>query len=163
MITTENLGTYLNNHLGGASAGVEMARTLQESAKGEPDAELLGPIAADVEQDLETLRGLVEMLGGTQSRVRQAAGWVAEKAQRLGVAAPVTGHPHLTRLLQAETLALGVEGKLALWLALSEVVSAHPRLADVDLPTLVERAHDQHRRLEAVRLAAARRAFAAAD
>lgn len=163
MTATERLGTYLNDHLGGASAGVEMARTLQDAVRGEPDAEVLGPIADDVAADLEVLRGVVEMLGGSQNPVKQAVGWVAEKAQRVCVSEALTGSPHLTRLLQAETLGLGVEGKLVLWLALMEVVTAHPRLADLDLPALADRARDQRRRLEAVRLTAARRAFATAD
>lgn len=154
------LGTYLDDHLGGANAGVEMARTLQEAVTGEPDAALLGPIAADVEADLETLRRVVDLVGASGNPVKQAAGWVAEKAHRVGIDERITGSPHLTRMLQAETLALGVEGKLALWLALLEVVDRRPELGALDLPALADRARDQRRRLEAVRLAAARRAFA---
>lgn len=63
-------------------------------------------------------------------------------------------------MLQAETLGLGVEGKLALWVALQEVVATRPELGTVDLPTLADRDRDQRRKLEAVRLAAAHRAFA---
>lgn len=163
MTATDRLGTYLNDHLGGANAGVEMARTLQDAVRGGPDAELLGPIVEDVEADLEILRGIVEMLGGTPNPAKQVAGWVAEKAQRLGISEAVTGSPDLTRLLQAETLGLGVEGKLALWLALVAVVPSHPRLGTLDLPALADRARDQRRRLEAVRLAAAVRAFGTAD
>ena len=74
-----------------------------------------------------------------------------------------TGSPHLTRLLQAESLSLGVEGKVSLWRALIEVAPSDPQLAVVDLQRLVDRALDQRRRLEVVRLAAARRAFATAD
>ncbi|MCU1665821.1 MAG: hypothetical protein JWR58_5886, partial [Pseudonocardia sp.] len=44
-----------------------------------------------------------------------------------------------------------------------EVVAAHPQLSAVDLPTLAERARNQRRRVEAVRLGAARRAFATVD
>ena len=161
MTTNEQLSTYLNDHLGGANAGVEMARRLQDELRGEPDAAVLGQLAQEVEEDLETLRGLVEAVGSTPNPVKQAAGWVAEKAQRLGVAADTpTGSPYLTRLLEAESLSLGVEGKLGLWLALMEVVPAHPQLATVNLPMLAARARDQRRRVEEVRLAAARRAFA---
>jgi hypothetical protein len=78
------------------------------------------------------------------------------------VAEILTGSPHLTRLLQAESLSLGVEGKLCLWRALIEVAPSYPELAAVDLRKLADRALDQRRRLEVVRLAAARRAFATA-
>lgn len=162
MTTNEQLGTYLNDHLAGAHAGVEMARQLQEEIQGEPDAEILGRLAEEIEEDLDTLRGLMDMIGSTTHPIKQAAGWVAEKAHRLGVAEILTGSPHLTRLLQAESLSLGVEGKLCLWRALIEVAPSYPELAAVDLRKLADRALDQRRRLEVVRLAAARRAFATA-
>jgi hypothetical protein len=43
------------------------------------------------------------------------------------------------------------------------VASSYPELADLDLQKLVDRAQDQRRRLEVVRLATAGRAFATAD
>ncbi len=159
MSATELLVTYLNDHLGGANAGIEMARHLEEEVQGEPDGAVLAGLADEIEEDVQTLRGVVELIGSTTNPVKQAAGWVAEKAHRVGVAEAVTGSPHLTRLLQAETLSLGVEGKLCLWLALMEVVPAHPQLTALDLPALAARARDQRRRVETVRLGAARRAF----
>jgi hypothetical protein len=158
MSATNQLGVYLNDHLAGATTGVEMARKLQKEVAGGPDEALLGPIADDIADDVETLRALMDRLDVTRNPVKQVAGWVAEKAHRVGVAAHVGYGPDLARLLAAESLALGVEGKLALWLALIEMVPAEPRLAEADLEALAERARDQRRRLEAVRLAAARRA-----
>ncbi|MEN3263971.1 hypothetical protein [Pseudonocardia sp.] len=163
MSATDRLGIYLNDHLAGASAGVEMARRVQEAVQGDPAAEVLGPIATEIEEDLETLRRLVEVLGIGKNPVKQAAGWLTEKVHRLGVDERLTRSPDLTLLLQAESLSLGIEGKLALWLALMEVVSAHPQLKEVDLPTMAERARNQRGRVEAVRLGAARRTFATVD
>jgi len=158
MSATHELGVYLNNHLAGANTGVEMARTLQRDVTGGPDAALLGPIGDDVAADVEALRRVMDQLGVAQSTVKQAAGWVAEKAHRAGVAVTGTHGPDLARMLAAESLAMGVEGKLALWVALSD---ASP-VPDPDLAALADRARDQRRRLEAVRPAAARRAFAEA-
>ncbi|MGE3287513.1 MAG: hypothetical protein AB7J32_15610 [Pseudonocardia sp.] len=165
MSVSGNLGVYLNDHLAGAHSGVEMARTLQRDVAGEPDAELLGPIGDDVAADVETLRRVMEQFGVRRNPVKQATGWVAEKAHRVAVAVSGSGGPHLSRMLAAESLALGVEGKLALWTALSDAVDAadRDRLACAgfpDLAALADRARDQRDRLEAVRLAAARRAFA---
>jgi len=159
MSANEQLATYLNDHLGGANAGVEMARELQKDVEGERDADLLGRLAEEIEEDVETLRALLEIIGITRNPVKQAAGWLAEKVQRVTVGEVVTGSAHLTRLLKVESLSLGVEGKLGFWLALMEVTAANPQLAGIDLPRLVERARDQRRRLETVRLDAARRAF----
>lgn len=159
MSAVDHLGTYLNDHLGGANAGAEMARQLEEAVRGTPYAAALGPIAKDIEEDLETLRGLVEEVGVGQNPVKQAVGWVMEKAHRVGAHERMTGSRGLSLLLQAESLGLGVEGKLALWLALMEVVADYPQLTTVDLPALAERARDQRRRLEIARLGAARAAF----
>jgi hypothetical protein len=62
-------------------------------------------------------------------------------------------------LLETETLALGIEGKVALWEALLAVASAYPQLAESDLSRLAVRAREQRGRIETVRLAAARRSF----
>jgi hypothetical protein len=163
MPAADRLGTYLNDHLGGANAGVEMARQLEEAVRDTPYAAALGPIAKEIEEDVETLRGLIEAVGVGQNPVKQAVGWVAEKAHRLGVHERMAGSRDLALLLQSESLALGVEGKLALWVALMEVVSVHPQLTTVNLSTLAERARNQRRRLEVVRLGAARAAFASDD
>jgi hypothetical protein len=163
MSAIDHLGTYLNDHLAGASAGVEMARQLEDAVRGTPYASALGPIAKDIEEDLETLRGLVDEMGVGQNPVKQAVGWVAEKAHRVGIHERMAGSRDLSLLLQAESVGLGVEGKLALWLALMEVVPAHPHLATVDLPSLAERARDQRRRVEIARLGAARATFTSDD
>ena len=159
--STEALAAYLHNHLAGADAGVEMARKLQKRAAGGPEAAALGPLADDVEQDREELRQLVERLGEGGSPLKRAAGWVAGKAQQLAVAEPLTHDEHLSLLLQAESMALGIEGKLRLWEALSVVASGYPQLHGVDVARLADRAREQRDRVETVRLAAARRAFGA--
>lgn len=158
--SSDLLNTYLNDHLGGASAGVEMARRLQAEVQGERDAEVLGRLAEEINEDRETLRDLIDRLGAGRNRAKQAAGWVAEKIERLGVARLVTGSAHLTRLLMVESLSLGVEGKLCLWHTLAELQGSRPELAGLDLDRLAGRARDQRRRLETVRLDVARRTWA---
>ena len=99
-------------------------------------------------------------MGESEQPLKRAAGWVAGKAQQLAVAEPLTPRDeHLSLLLQAEAMALGIEGKLGLWEALLAVAADHPQLADVDLARLAERALEQRERVERVRLAGARRAF----
>jgi hypothetical protein len=162
----ERLATYLNDHLGGANAGVELARRLEQAVRDQPDGASLDGLADEIAEDMETLRSVVGAIGGSTNPIKQAAGWVAEKAHRVGVAVDTalgdgeSGDNDLTPLLEAESLSLGVEGKLCLWVALLEVAGAYPSLASLDLPRLADRARDQRRRIEVVRLAAARRAFA---
>lgn len=160
MATSDQLSVYLNDHLAGANSGVDMARRLQSDVAGSADAELLGPVGEEIAEDVETLRRLMQRLGVRPNPVKQATGWVVEKAHRAGVMVNVRHGHDLARMLAAESLSLGVEGKRDLWLALIELAPTHPRLAEFDLQRLADRAGDQRGRIEAVRLAAARRAFA---
>jgi hypothetical protein len=71
----------------------------------------------------------------------------------------LTGSPELTRLLEMETLSLGIEGKLAMWRALKAIAGADARLAGTDFDRLIDRARQQRKRLEPHRLEAAAGAF----
>jgi hypothetical protein len=157
--STEVLGTYLNDHLAGANAGVEMARRLHKRAVAGPDAIALGRLAEEIEHDRNELRGLIERLGEAGHPIKKAAGWFAGKAHRLAVTKLLTGDEDLSLLLETETLALGVAGKLALWQALLAVAPAYSQLVEADLVRLAARAREQHSQIETIRLAAARRSF----
>jgi hypothetical protein len=65
----------------------------------------------------------------------------------------------LARLEKLEALALGIEGKRALWRALLAVAEEIPALRNVDLVRLDQRADDQRTRVEVRRIEAAREAF----
>jgi hypothetical protein len=56
---------------------------------------------------------------------------------------------------------LGIEGKRALWLALAAVAQAEPTLRVLDYERLARWAQEQRRRVEALRLATAKRALKA--
>jgi hypothetical protein len=159
MSSSELLGTYLGGHLAGANAGLQTAERLRKHVTDPLDVETVDGLVENIDQDREELRRIVERLGEGGHRFKRAVGWVAGKAHRLAVAKTLTGSGHLSVLLEAETLALGIDGKRALWEALLAVVPAYPQLADVDLAGLAERARDQRERVETVRLRAARRSF----
>ena len=144
----DDLSVYLNDHLAGATA----CATLANRAVG-------GAIAAEIEEDRATLTEIMDRLGVRQDRVKVALGWAAVQAARLRFAAELLGHAPLSRLEQVEALALGVEGKLALWQALRRTHDADPRLDGVDLGELISRARSQRRRLERLRMRAADEAF----
>jgi hypothetical protein len=158
--SSEVLGTYLNDHLAGANAGVEIAWRLHERAGAGPDAAALARLVEEIKHDRDELRRLVEQLGTSGHPIKKAAGWVAGKAHGLAVTELLTGDEHLSMLLETESLAVGIVGKLALWEALLAVAPAHPQLVEADLVRLAARAREQHGRIEIIRLAAARRSFA---
>jgi len=144
----DSLSIYLNDHLGGATAGVNLAHR----AVG-------GEIAAEIEEDRAALTEVMERVGVRQDPAKVALGWAAMQAARLRFAAELLGHAPVSRLEQIEALALGVEGKLALWQALERTHGSDPRLEGVDLGDLIARARSQRRRLERLRMRAADEAF----
>ncbi len=159
MDSSELLGTYLNDHLAGASAGAELAKKISQKYAETPDGPALAELASAIEQDRQALAELMAELGIERSTFKQAAGWLTEKLTRVKLSDKLTGSTDLKRLLEFETLSLGVEGKHCLWRALGRVSDRHPELAATDLDALAKRAADQRARLEQLRLDAAGKAF----
>jgi hypothetical protein len=116
-------------------------------------------IASQVDEDRQTLLDLMERMGTSKNPVKQASGWLAEKASRVKFSGAVSGEPDHGAFMALESLTLGVEGKMALWKALKEVANQYPPQASMNLDELIDRAEAQHSALEPARLAAARRAL----
>ena len=150
------LPIYLDDHFAGATFGVKLAQRASRNNEGnELGTFLADGLLPEIVEDRRTLRALMDRLGLRPSRVKLAAGWLAEKAGRVKLNGELTRYSPLSRLLELEGLASGVEAKQALWLALNEIRGLDRRLADVDFQQLAERARSQRARLEPFRLAAA--------
>jgi hypothetical protein len=160
MASNELLGVYLNDHLAGSAAGTELSGKLRDNHQGTELGDAMDALHRDISQDKEALEELMRHLEVERHPVKEAAGWMLEKVSRLRLNPALTGGAELTRLLETEALSLGIEGKLAMWLALKEAAAADPRLAGTDFDRLIERARGQRRALEPHRLAAAVQSFA---
>jgi hypothetical protein len=137
------LGTYLNDHLAGSTAGRELARRAAANNRGSPLGEFLSELAREIEQDRDTLLLLMRRLDVRVDRLKVLGGWTLEKVARLKPNGKLLGYSPLSRLLELEGLTLGVRGKLALWRALSEIQTEQPALAAADLAALQVRAERQ--------------------
>jgi hypothetical protein len=157
----ELLRVYLNDHLAGSAAGIELAEKLRDNNQGTELGNTMAALHRDIEQDRATLEELMDRLGIERHRVKQAAGWVLEKLTRLRLNPTLAGGADLTRMLETEALSLGIEGKLCMWLVLREAAAADQRLAGTDYDRLIERARGQRQALEPHRVAAALQAFTA--
>jgi hypothetical protein len=158
MIERRLLAVYLNDHLAGATGGVELARRARGSNRGTRLGESLAEICAEIEADRATLERMMEQLEVKRSTAKVAGAWAAEKLGRLKLNGRLTGYSPLSRLVELEMLQIGISGKIQLWQALAETRGA--RLAQFDLPGLIARAESQHATIERLRLGAAREAFA---
>jgi hypothetical protein len=160
-MSDEQLGIYLNDHLAGSAAGIELAERLRDNHRGTELGNLTAALHRDIGQDRATLEELMGRLAIERHPVKEAAGWALEKLSRLRLNPAMTGSAELTRLLETEALSLGIEGKLAMWLALREAAAGDRRLAGTDFDRLIDRARQQRQRLEPHRVAAALQAFSA--
>lgn len=154
------IDVYLNDHLAGAVLGTDLAEQIQEQNQGTPLGQLMESLAPQIEQDQETLVGLMHALDSSKNPVKQATAWVAEKASRAKFSGMTSGDPELGTFMALETLALGVQGKAGMWTALKQVADEHAPIASMNLDELIYRAQTQYDALERERLAAGRRALA---
>ena len=152
------LGIYLNDHLGGAVGGIELARRALRNNRGTALEGDLRRLLGEIEEDRDTLEGLIQRLGFPRSQVKTSAAWVLEKVGRLKPNGRLLEYSPLSRLVELELLASGVEAKRAMWNALKRL-QQHGEDFRLDLEDLIARAQRQRRTLERRRLEAAGQAF----
>ena len=76
------LETYLNDHLAGAMFGSDLAEQIRARTEETRIGDLMASLAQQIEEDRQSLVGLMERMGISQSQVKQATTWLAEKASR---------------------------------------------------------------------------------
>jgi hypothetical protein len=156
-MSKERLAIYLNDHLMGAAAALEI---VDQFIKEAPDLQaVLTELKADIEADREELTKLMDRLDIAESRIKRAGGWLAEQVAELKFAME---DESLRRLERLEALALGIQGKLRLWRALDAASNFNKDLAGVDYSRLAQRALDQHNHVETLRIDAAMSALTVA-
>lgn len=154
------LNIYLNDHLAGSVAGYEIARRTLANNRGTPLGDFLAELVAEIHADRGHLANVMDAVGAKRSRIKQAAGWTAEKAGRTKLNGQLRGYSDLSRVVELEGLALGIGGKLSMWRVLHDIARADPRLTGFDFEALIARATKQIDEVEEHRMAAARQAFA---
>jgi hypothetical protein len=143
------LPIYLNDHLAGATLGVELGRRALRQNRDDAFLQWLVP---QLEEDRHALLTLMDDLGVRRSVPKAGGAWLAEKLGRLKLNGHIASYSPLSRLVELEGLASGIDAKLGLWRALSAA-----GVADVD--HLADRAREQRERLEPLRLEAARACY----
>ena len=151
------LSIYLNDHLAGATGGLELARRLAASHPDPGQRATLQRLAADIAHDRRALLQLMALLGLPVRRYKVSAAWAAEKAARLKLNGSLLSRSPLSSLEELEMLRLGVEGKAAGWRTLRTLADTDSRLGHDTLDELMARAREQASLLEELRVRAAAR------
>ncbi len=150
----ELLAIYLNDHLAGATFGIELAMRLRASNRDDPEfGPALAEVCAEIEADRETLKAAMDQLGMGQSKLKPLAAILGERLGRLKLNGRLWSYSPLSRLDELELLQIGVVGKRRLWRALEHTHADD--LPGFELGALAARATEQLRRLETLHLKAA--------
>jgi hypothetical protein len=153
------LRIYLQDHLAGSTAGLELARRTRGANEGTEYGPPLAKIADEIEADRRQLQGIMEDLGFGGDRLKNVAAWGLEKVGRLKLNGELTSYSPLSRVVELEGLLTGITGKRALWVALLQVAPSEPRLDADRLERLRDRADAQRETVEELREKAAAEAF----
>ena len=154
---SDPLEVYLHDHLAGSAAAIDLLETLRKERAGQPLGQFASELLAEIKDDRNTLRELGNKVGSDTSPVKEAAAWFAEKVSRLKL--NHDSKDGLGTFEALEFLALGIQGKLAMWRALSAAQSFDERLQGFDFEHLAARAKSQHDNVEERRLDYARAIF----
>ena len=142
----------LSDHLSCAQAALEILALLRKTG----DSEVWKGIELQIAEDRAELERLMSSTGSASSTLRHAAAWTSEKLAELKLRVDdPSGTGHLRRLELIEALAIGIDGKQALWRALQATAGSTASLRSLDYPRLIARAEAQRRIVESERLAAA--------
>lgn len=144
------LSIYLNDHLAGATAGVELAARAARANRGRtPDISArIRALTEEIRADRRSLRDIMATLGVKTARYKIFAAWLGEKVGRFKPNAGVLRRSPLSALIEVEALYLGVQGKVRGWRTLLAAAEQEPDLDAQHLRTLLDRAQQQLTELE---------------
>lgn len=161
-MSNDPLALYLNDHLAGSVAGLNLMDSLAAQTEGTALATRLRALADQVREDQQLVREVLDRLGAGERRLNQAAAWMTEKVSEGRLALTGRNHPALAVFEGLESIALGLQGKLALFRALAEIESHDTRLTGFPFAERAVRTATEHAMIEQERLAVAHEAFGSA-
>lgn len=153
------LRIYLQDHLAGSTAGLELARRTRKANEGTTYGDTLAHVAEEIAEDRQALEEIMNELGFGADRAKNVAMWAVEKAGRVKLNGQLTGYSPLSRVVELEGLVTGIGGKLAMWRALLDIAPSEPRLNRERLERLLERGEQQLRTVEGLHARASREAL----
>jgi hypothetical protein len=144
----KRLVIYLNDHLAGATAGVELVRRTAQEHRDSAYGETLESLRKEISQDRQALVRLLADLGIPVRHYKAYGAWLGEKVARLKPNGRLLRRSGLALLVELEALRLGAQGKASLWRGLLAAAAQDPRLDADRLEELLRRAEQQIKTLD---------------
>jgi len=148
----DHLATYLNDHLAGSVAAIELLEHLESTHSEDPLHDFFRELRADIIADQGELEALMQALNIDQSRTRKASAWLTGKITELKLRFDDPQAGALLLFESLEALSLGIEGKRSLWIALAATSKTTPSLRVADYDRLQQSAQEQRDRVEELRI-----------
>lgn len=155
------LRIYMNDQLASGMLWREVARRSQRNNSGTQLGEALARVSSGIAADVETFQWMMRRLGIRMNPVKIGLAIGAERLGRLKFNGRLGTYSPLSRFVELDFLAMGIEGKKLLWTTLRDLAGLAARLPDVDFEDLIERAERQRADLEPFRVRAGTEALAA--
>jgi len=152
----KHLAKYLNDHMAGSTALINLLQHLQGTRRGKDMHWFLVTLRGEVVADRVSLEGVMQRAEVKKHRHRTATAWLIEKLTRLKLRMDDKGNGALQFLEGLELVEVGIEGKRELWRALGATSEQMPALKGINFGDLVRRADEQHERVESVRIETAK-------
>src|SRR5947209_3389729 len=137
------LPIYMNDQLALGVVWREVARRCARENEGTETGEAVARVAAAIAEDVETFRALMRRLAIAESRIKPPLAVAAERVGRLKPNGRLRGYSPLSRFVELDFLAMGIDGKRLLWATLRDLAGLAERLPDVDFDDLIARAEWQ--------------------
>jgi hypothetical protein len=153
------LGIYLNDHLAGATAGVELAKRLAGEHRDEAAGQVMARLVEEIAKDRDALLDTLAALDIPVRHYKTWLGWLGEKIGRLKPNGRLLSQSPLSKVIGLEMMRLGIEGKASGWRSLRTRAEHDSRLDADRFDVLIDRAHRQAEEVERLRVVAAAEAF----
>lgn len=149
------LTRYLNDHLAGSSGALLLIQEIADNHDIPEAKAFFTDLKEKVVEDRALLEELLKKIEESPSTLMKVAGGVAARVGGLKLMWEKVQPGKLGMFEALEMLALGVQGKRILWIALSNVSPWYPEWDDVDFASLELEAINQRDGIEAWRVEAA--------
>jgi hypothetical protein len=157
----EFLGIYMNDQLALGTFWRELARRSQRNNSGTELGDALARVSTGIAEDVDTFQQIMHRLGIPINHIKMGLAVVAERLGRLKLNGRLGGYSPLSRFVELDVLAMGIDGKMLLWTTLRDLAGLASALPDIDFDDLIERAQRQRADLEPFRAHAGTEALTA--
>jgi hypothetical protein len=155
----EFLRIYMNDQLALGYGWRELARRAERNNEGTPLGHALKGVASGIAEDVATFEKMMRRLGIPRSPVKPTLAIIGERISRLKMNGHILAYSPLSRFLELDILAMGLDGKVLLWSTLRDLAGLAARLPETDFGYLIRRAREQREEVEPLRRQAAQQAF----